>query len=384
MNCSDLAVSFPALGVIRLSSQSLFGDVDHPTLRRFVERVLEAQEISEIAVTPGQRPYADLLYCPKRWSLPGVVGRVASLLRHAHENHLPSNHYPGCNGHAATNPGLTAKGHPGSNGNSHAGFNGLANSVEGSEKAKPNTTGSRSVTRTREGVVRYTRSDAARPGWRILQDRPGRLQLEEPGPLPQERPLPGDRARADERAGGREVQDRLDLAARSQVDYDPRQLTRDQVIEILDSALANAEHPTKLDKLDLHLPICTASLPLAAAAQFAFPPLLPVAAAVFAYTSIPTFKEARARPLRGEAAGGRRARRHRGRRLPRHDGDLPGRRALLVPQLRPSAGEADAGQFQEAPAERLRQAAAVRLAATATAPRCRSRSTSSRRATSSS
>ena len=78
-----------------------------------------------------------------------------------------------------------------------------------------------------------------------------------------------------------------------QVDYDPRQLTRDQVVEILDSALANAEHPTKLDKLDLHLPICTASLPLAAAAQFAFPPLLPVAAAVFAYTSIPTFKEAR-------------------------------------------------------------------------------------------
>ena len=32
---------------------------------------------------------------------------------------------------------------------------------------------------------------------------------------------------------------------------------------------------------------------LAAAAEFAFPPLLPVAAAVFAYTSIPTFKEAR-------------------------------------------------------------------------------------------
>jgi heavy metal translocating P-type ATPase len=42
------------------------------------------------------------------------------------------------------------------------------------------------------------------------------------------------------------------------------------------------------------LPICSASLPLAAFAQFAFPPLLPVAAVVFAYTSIPTFKEARA------------------------------------------------------------------------------------------
>ena len=66
------------------------------------------------------------------------------------------------------------------------------------------------------------------------------------------------------------------------------------MIEILDSALENAEHPTVLDKLDLHLPICSASLPLAAIAQFAFPPLLPVAAAVFAYTSIPTFREAKA------------------------------------------------------------------------------------------
>ncbi len=78
------------------------------------------------------------------------------------------------------------------------------------------------------------------------------------------------------------------------VDYDPHELSRVQMIEIIESALQNADHPTELDKLDLHLPICTASLPLAAVAQFAFPPLLPVAAVVFAYTSIPTFKEARA------------------------------------------------------------------------------------------
>ena len=117
------------------------------------------------------------------------------------------------------------------------------------------------------------------------------------------------------------------LTCKVQVDYDPRQLSKLQVIEILDSALANAEHPTRLDKLDLHLPVCTASLPLAAAAQFAFPPLLPVAAAVFAYTSIPTFKEAQQRPVQGEAARSRRARRDRGRRLPRDDGDLPRRGA---------------------------------------------------------
>ena len=78
-----------------------------------------------------------------------------------------------------------------------------------------------------------------------------------------------------------------------QVDYDPRQLSKAQVVEILDSALAEAEHPTTLDRLDLHLPLCTLSLPFAAAAQFAVPPLLPAAAVLFAYTSIPTFREAR-------------------------------------------------------------------------------------------
>ena len=35
--------------------------------------------------------------------------------------------------------------------------------------------------------------------------------------------------------------------------------------------------------------LATASIPLAAVAQFAFPPLLPVSAALFLYTSIPTF-----------------------------------------------------------------------------------------------
>ena len=41
------------------------------------------------------------------------------------------------------------------------------------------------------------------------------------------------------------------------------------------------------------MPICTASLPFAATAQFAVPALLPAAAVLFAYTSIPTFQSAR-------------------------------------------------------------------------------------------
>ena len=84
-----------------------------------------------------------------------------------------------------------------------------------------------------------------------------------------------------------------DLTGSVLILYDARQLNKAQLVEILDSAIAQAEVPEGKDKADLHLPLCTASLPLAAAAQFLAPPLLPVAAALFLYTSIPTFRNAR-------------------------------------------------------------------------------------------
>ena len=77
------------------------------------------------------------------------------------------------------------------------------------------------------------------------------------------------------------------------VQYDQWQLTRDQIIEILESALARTEHPTQKDKLDMHLPLCTASGPLGRGSrQFAMPAFLPAAAVLFAYTSIPATLEA--------------------------------------------------------------------------------------------
>jgi len=89
--------------------------------------------------------------------------------------------------------------------------------------------------------------------------------------------------------------DRYETSSRNcwaYVEYDPRQLAPAQIIEILDGALAGAEHSEELDKLDLDLVICTASVPLAAAAQLAVPVLLPLSAALFAYTAIPSLKGA--------------------------------------------------------------------------------------------
>lgn len=82
------------------------------------------------------------------------------------------------------------------------------------------------------------------------------------------------------------------LKCRVEIEYDPRQISAAQIVEILDEALAGTPHPKKLDKLDRELMICSASVPIAALAQLAAPALTPVSAALFAYTALPSFKGA--------------------------------------------------------------------------------------------
>ena len=49
----DFAISFPARGLIQLKSQKLFGDADHPDCRRFLERVFQAKEVSNVEIRGG-------------------------------------------------------------------------------------------------------------------------------------------------------------------------------------------------------------------------------------------------------------------------------------------------------------------------------------------
>ena len=241
MSILDLTVSFPSPGVILLRSPSLFGDADAPACRRFLDRVFRAEEITGVSIGGGDAK-AELRYAADR-TLASVVARVTALLRLDDQD------------------------------------DGAA--IPGSATARDG-----------KGVVRFHRLDGVVTGWEVKLDRPGRLKLKNPVLYRK-----NDLCQAIERelmsVLGVDKYKTHSIRCTVDVDYDPRQLTKLQVVEIIDSALANAEHPTKLDPLDLHLPICTASLPLAAVAQFAMPALLPVAAVVFAYTSIPTFKAAR-------------------------------------------------------------------------------------------
>lgn len=274
----DLAVTFPSPGLIRLESRALFADANHPTCRRFLERVFQANEITNVTIKSGDAPSAELRYCPQSSTLQKVVKQVTAFLRPPAENAQASTngHAPSVNGHGTN--GVQPAPH-------------FGNHAPRAEAREP-VVNCATTARDKNGVVRYYRHDLVVTGWEIKAEQTGRIKLKNPV-LYRKRELCEAIERELMTVLGVDKYKTSSLTSTVQVDYDPRQLTKHQVIEILDSALAGTEHPTKLDKLDLHLPICTASLPFAAAAQFAFPALLPVSAAVFAYTSIPTFKEAR-------------------------------------------------------------------------------------------
>ena len=215
-------------------------------------------------------------------------------------------------------------------------------------------------------TILYYRQDMAVSDWQIKSELARPAPAEEPRPLPQEvlcqaieRELMG--------VLGIDRFSTNSITCTVLVHYDPHELTRAQVIEILDAALAGAEQPATLDKLDMHLPSARPRSRWRRRPSSRPPPLLPAAAVLYAYTSIPTLKEARRVLRRGEADRRRCARRGRDGRLPGNHVDLPGGRLLLVPELRPVSGQEIARQLAEAAVERLRQAAEIRLALPRTA-----------------
>ena len=244
----DVKIVLPAAGTIRIESARLFADPDGALCRRFVGRAFRAAEIDSavIACTATAEaviPAIDLQFDATQHSACQVLENVAAMIEAV----------PSCD------PGVEVP--------------------------------SAATARDRHGAVRYHRFGGQITGWRVVSERVGAIKLENPVLY---------RKAVLCEAIERELMsvlgiDRYETSARdcrAKIEYDPRQLCPAQIIEILDDALANAEHPEELDRLDLDLAICTASLPVAAIAQFAMPALLPVSAALFAYSAIPSFRGA--------------------------------------------------------------------------------------------
>jgi Cu2+-exporting ATPase len=244
----DVRIVFPDKGVVRIESARLFAEPDGLLCRRFVASVFLAPEIDSAVIVgcgtaEGVTPAVELRFDATQYSPRQVLEQVAALLDAT----------PSCESSVEVPSALTA--------------------------------------RDRHGAVRYHRYGHRVTGWRVVSERVGAIKLENP--------VLHRKAVLCE-AVERELMsvlgvDRYETSSRTcsaRIEYDPRQLSPVQIIEILDGALANAEHPDRLDPLDLDLAICTASLPLAAIAQFAMPALLPASAALFAYTAIPSFRGA--------------------------------------------------------------------------------------------
>jgi heavy metal translocating P-type ATPase len=315
----DLAVRFPDQGRIHLESRFLFSEPHDPQCRQFLERVFQAPEITQITIKSLQGssevPRAELGYCPRTHTLKEVVDRVSRLLnprksrsRQAKKPNGSSSvnaHVQGANRYANSNGNVTGlNGHTSSNGRL-AGANGYAHSNGHTTNSKAagglvqSETENAAVTitsitpeRDANGEIRYFRYGTIVTHWEIKHELPGRLRLKNPI-IHRKAELCQALERELMSVLGIDYFRTNPLTSTVLVQYDRKQLSREQIVEILETALVNAEHPSQQDAVDLQLPLCTASVPLAAVAQFAAPALLPAAAVLFAYTSIPTFKNAR-------------------------------------------------------------------------------------------
>ncbi len=143
----------------------------------------------------------------------------------------------------------------------------------------------------REGVVRLARFGAKLSSWLVRHEVTGRVRFHNSMLYRND-----ELAQAIERelmnTFGVESYRTNTLTATVVIEYDSRHLQRDQLVEILDSVLQEANHNLALSPLDLDLPVCSASFVLAATARFLVPSLLPLSAAVFVATVIPSFESA--------------------------------------------------------------------------------------------
>jgi heavy metal translocating P-type ATPase len=234
-------------GIVSISSRVLFHDPENPDCGRFLRRAFTAEALRAVRIVGGQTATCDLHF-DRSVSTRDFLTRLAGCLDG--DEVTPAQEGDGVPKAVVVTPPVAA--------------------------------------RDRHGVVNYHRQGHLVTGWRMVAQKPGSIKLSNPV-LYRKSGLCDAIERELMSVLGVDRYKTHSLSCTVQIDYDPRRLTRLQLIEILDSALVQAEQQAELDKLDLDLAICTASLPLAAAAQFAVPALMPVAACVFAYTSIPCF-----------------------------------------------------------------------------------------------
>jgi len=274
----DIEVSFPGAGCIRISSRALLGNPGSNLCRQFVERVMGTAGVLSMSIhgTSGgvgrriercQTPAVEVQYCRRTRTRRQIVAEISQrLIAEGHGNFSYST--VESNGHASHF--LPPEGQP-------------ATAARASKVLN--------LFRDDAGVIRLYRHGPIITNWSVKHELPGRIRLHHPA-LHHRKEVCQAIERELMSVLGIDNYKTSPLTGTVLVFYSPKKIRREQIIEILDSAIGHVAIPERKDKADLSFPLCAASVPLAATAQFAAPALLPVSAALFVYTAIPSFQGA--------------------------------------------------------------------------------------------
>jgi heavy metal translocating P-type ATPase len=147
-----------------------------------------------------------------------------------------------------------------------------------------------SLPKSKRNSVRLSRHGAVISSWTVKHETRGRIRFHNSA-LHRKKELCQAIERELMSVPGVDRYTTNDLTDTVLVYYNERHIGKRQLIEILDDVLQKSEQAEK-SPIDLDLPICTASLGLAVAGTFVAPILLPVAAGLFLYSVVPSFKSA--------------------------------------------------------------------------------------------
>ena len=239
---TDLTVAFPAANTIQFSSAALFRDSHGPFARAFFTRAFRASGVVQVAIDAEARTAEIVLDAALR---PGDR-RVAELVR-------------------------------------------LLSSAPPHQSAGEALVFPKDFSYSPSKSVRLQRYGRRLSAWTIRHELPGRLRLHS-AQLYRRRELCQAIEREFMNTFGVDRYSTDELTATVLIQYDPKQIQKHQIIEILDAALSKA-HEYPISPVELDLPICTASVALAVTSQF-IPVLAPLSSAVFLYSVIPSFKSA--------------------------------------------------------------------------------------------
>jgi heavy metal translocating P-type ATPase len=240
---NDIQVSFPGPDRIQIQSAALFSDAHSPFSRQFMERAFLAPEVKSVGIE-GSKQRAEIGIRTGEISLREFVRKISRLF---------------------SQPNAPV------NGSSSLAF----------PRLRPEP---------KRNAVRVYRYGSMLSTWAVKHETKGRIRFQNAA-LHRKRELCQEIERELMSVPGVDSYHTNDLTASVLVYYNDRQIQKHQLIEILDEVLQKSENITKTPT-DLDLPLATTSVGLAVTAEFLAPFFLPISAGVFAYSVIPSFKNA--------------------------------------------------------------------------------------------